>query len=183
MNFLKNPKFWILIGALVLVVLALVAVNLMGSETDQEDKTETTVPAVSDQTTTATNSALPESVSINAVKLANNYFVFERSEFEKAKAANRPILLFFYANWCPTCARQEPVNVDTFNSLNNSNVIGFRVNYNDPDTSDDEEALAKEFGVRYQHTFFTLDKSGKQVDRFLGDTSEQKIKEFLAKIE
>jgi len=31
-------------------------------------------------------------------------------------------------------------------------VIGFRVNYNDDFTDDDERALARKFGVAYQHT-------------------------------
>lgn len=183
MKFLKNPKFWIPAVPISILLILVFALNFAADEvTQNQDRTATTVPVATDSASSATSSAVPQEVTINSTKLANNYFVFERSEYEKAKAANRPIFLFFYANWCPTCARQEPINVVTFNSLTSSNVIGFRVNYNDSDTSDDEEGLAKEFGVRYQHTFFTLDSKGQQVDKFLGDTTEAQLKEFLAKV-
>ena len=39
-----------------------------------------------------------------------------------------------------------------FNELTTDKAIGFRVNYNDSDTDTNEEALAREFGVAYQHT-------------------------------
>ena len=182
MNFWKNPKFWIVVGV-ALIPLTLVAVGFLGrSSKEPEEKTETIVPAVVRETTNATSSATPQSVTIKSQKLAKNYFVYEKSEYEKARSANRPIFLFFYANWCPTCEVQEPITVATLNSLTNSNVIGFRVNYNDSDTSSDEEILAKEFGVRYQHTMFTLDNTGKQIDKFLGETSEDQLKEAFAKV-
>jgi hypothetical protein len=41
---------------------------------------------------------------------------------------------------------------DTFNGLTTDKVIGFRVNYNDNQTDDNEKNLAREFGVAYQHT-------------------------------
>jgi len=110
-------------------------------------------------------------------QLATNYYVFNQQDYEAAKAANRPIYLFFYANWCPTCAKQEPQNVAMFNDLGSQtkygSLVAFRVNFNDSDTDADEEALAKEFGVTYQHTMFVLDKTGQQTKKFLGQTSTQ----------
>lgn len=38
-----------------------------------------------------------------------------------------------------------------FNELTTDTVIGFRVNYNDDQTDNEEKALAREFGVAYQH--------------------------------
>ncbi len=183
MNFWKNPKFWIPAIPVAIIVLAVIVLNLAADKVNEsQPNSSTQVPVSTSSAATSSSSAQPQAVTINSQKLATNYFVYEKSEYEKARSANRPIFLFFYANWCPTCAVQEPLTVATFNSLTNSNVIGFRVNYNDSNTSSDEEALAKEFGVRYQHTLFTLDSSGKQVDKFLGDTSEAKLKEAFAKV-
>lgn len=184
MKYLKNPKIWLSALVILFIVFAIVLLNFLGSNSEGEgEKTETTVPvAMNENSSTESAEAVPQEVTINATKLATNYFVYDKSEFEKAKAANRPILLFFYANWCPTCARQEPINVATFNSLSNSNVIAFRVNFNDSDTSVEEEALAEQFGVTYQHTFFTLNSKGEQVEKFLGDTSSEKLKNYLAEI-
>jgi len=39
-----------------------------------------------------------------------------------------------------------------FDELDTDKVIGFRVNYNDNQTDNDEKNLAKQFGVAYQHT-------------------------------
>ena len=45
-----------------------------------------------------------------------------------------------------------PVMQKVFNELTTDKVIGFRVNYNDDQTDNDEKNLAKQFGVAYQHT-------------------------------
>ena len=39
-----------------------------------------------------------------------------------------------------------------FDELDLEGVVGFRVNYNDNQTDNDEKDLAREFGVAYQHT-------------------------------
>lgn len=183
MNFWKDPRFWIPAVAATILILVVIGLNLAADKVNEgQTNSSTKVPFATSSATTATDAVQPQPVTINSPKLASNYFVYERSEYEKAKAANRPVYLFFYANWCPTCAAQEPLTVETFNSLTNSNLIGFRVNFNDSDTSEDEKELAKEFGVRYQHTMFTLDSSGKQIDKFLGATTEAALKQSFAKV-
>lgn len=90
------------------------------------------------------------------------YLDFVKADYEKAIAEGKVIVLNFYANWCPVCRAETPDIVAGFDSLNNPNVIAFRVNYKDSDTDADEEALAKQFAVPYQHTKVIL-KDGKQV--------------------
>ncbi|MDX1535536.1 MAG: thioredoxin family protein [Candidatus Spechtbacterales bacterium] len=78
---------------------------------------------------------------------------FNQSDYEKALSSGDLVVLYFYANWCPVC--KEEVNnalYPAFNELNKENVVGFRVNFNDNETSSEETALAREFGVAYQHT-------------------------------
>jgi hypothetical protein len=48
-----------------------------------------------------------------------------------------------------------------------------RVNYNDPETDDEENALARKYGVTYQHTFVQIDSQGKEITKWVGgQTSE-----------
>jgi thiol-disulfide isomerase/thioredoxin len=78
--------------------------------------------------------------------------VFNQADYDKAVAEGKLIVLYFYANWCPTCKAEFPSVQAAFDQLNSNKVVGFRVNFNDNETDTSEEALAREFGVPYQHT-------------------------------
>lgn len=77
---------------------------------------------------------------------------FTKADYDAAVKSDKLVVLYFYANWCPICKAEFPVMQKTFNELSTDKVIGFRVNYNDDQTDNDEKNLAKEFGVAYQHT-------------------------------
>lgn len=87
---------------------------------------------------------------------------FIKSDYDTALASGKLVALYFYANWCPICKAEFPEAVKAFDSLTTDTVIGFRVNFNDSDTDPDEVALARQFGVAYQHTK-VLVKDGKSV--------------------
>ena len=88
---------------------------------------------------------------------------FTQADYEKAINSNKLVVLYFYANWCPICKKELASGLyPAFNSLNRDDVVGFRVSYKDSDTDDAEEAVAKEFGVAYQHTKVFL-KNGERV--------------------
>ena len=78
---------------------------------------------------------------------------FTKADYDAAVKTNKLVVLYFYANWCPIC-KNETANAlyPAFNELSSDKVIGFRVNYKDDQTDNDETNLAKEFGVAYQHT-------------------------------
>lgn len=77
---------------------------------------------------------------------------FTKVDYDAALKSDKLIVLYFYANWCPICKVEFPVMQKAFNELTTDKVIGFRVNYNDNQTDSNEVALAKQFGVAYQHT-------------------------------
>ena len=77
---------------------------------------------------------------------------FTKADYDTAVKSDKLVVLYFYANWCPICVAEFPVMQSVFNELTTDKVIGFRVNYNDNQTDDDEKNLAREFGVAYQHT-------------------------------
>lgn len=99
-------------------------------------------------------------------KTANGaiYMPYSREAYDKALIENKIIFLDFYANWCPICLGEAPEIEQGFLKLNNKNIVGFRVNYKDDETNEDEKNLAKEFSIPYQHTKVVL-KNGKEILR------------------
>lgn len=87
---------------------------------------------------------------------------FNQADYEKALAANKTIVLTFYANWCPTCKKQEVGFLEAMQEINDPNVVAFRVNYRDTETDDAEEDLARKFGISVQHSKVIL-QNGQQV--------------------
>ncbi len=59
--------------------------------------------------------------------------------------------------------------------LSAENVVGFRVNYNDDQTDENEKALAKKLGVAYQHTKIVVTPDEKVVSRMLKQQSKREV--------
>lgn len=110
------------------------------------------------------------------VKIGSRYVPYSRAVFEGAVSGRR--VLYFYANWCPIC-RPADQNLRENESKISRDVTVIRVNYNDPDTDQEEKDLAKKYGVVYQHTFVQIDGEGKEVASWSGG----QIEELLANIE
>lgn len=87
---------------------------------------------------------------------------FTKADYDSAVASDKLVVLYFYANWCPICIAEFPIMQKAFNELASDKVVGFRVNYNDNQTDNDEKNLAREFGVAYQHTKVFV-KNGQRV--------------------
>lgn len=88
--------------------------------------------------------------------------VFNQADYDKAISEGKLVTLYFYANWCPICRAEFPKMESAFNQLSSDEVVGFRVNFNDNETNDNEVELAREFGVAYQHTKVFV-QNGEQV--------------------
>ncbi len=102
------------------------------------------------------------------------YYEFNPTAYSKALAENKVILIYFYADWCPICKREQAdATLPAFNELQKSNVVGFRVHYNDGKATAEERDLAKQYGITYQHTKIIL-KDGKQVSKDLNSWNKEK---------
>ncbi len=102
------------------------------------------------------------------------YYEFSQEPYNKALKENKTIFLYFFANWCPICAKeQKEATLPAFNELQNANIVGFRVHYNDNAITSEEKELAKQFGITYQHTKVIL-KDGKQIKKDLNSWDEKK---------
>ncbi len=72
---------------------------------------------------------------------------FNKSDYEAALRTNKLVALYFYASQCLVCDEELSPLYEVFNKLEGAATIGFRVNFNDENTDDDERNLAREFGV------------------------------------
>mgnify|MGYP001573502014 CR=1 FL=1 len=71
------------------------------------------------------------------------------------------VVLFFHANWCPTCItldRDIKANISKIPST----LAILDVNY------DDSTSLKKKYGITYQHTFVQVDKDGNLIKKWSG---------------
>ena len=96
---------------------------------------------------------------------SNNYLEYTAQAFDSDK--NKKRVLYFYANWCPTCRPADAefnANVSKFPK----DLVLFRVNYNDSDTDDTEKALAVKYGITYQHTFVQVDEKSNEIVKWNG---------------
>jgi thiol-disulfide isomerase/thioredoxin len=108
---------------------------------------------------------------------------FNQEDYNKALNTNKLVALYFYANWCPVCKRETSSALyPAFNELTDDDVIGFRINYNDNQTDNNEEELAREFGVAYQHTKVFV-KNGERVLKSPESWDKDRYLEELAKYE
>lgn len=100
----------------------------------------------------------------------SRYVEYTNSALEKA--ADKRRVLYFYASWCPTC---RPADADFRTNLNKfpEDLVLIRVNYNDPDTDQEEKDLAKKYGITYQHTFVQIDAAGAEVKKWNGGQTEE----------
>lgn len=98
------------------------------------------------------------------------YQPFSQSAFDQASGSKR--VLFFFANWCPTC---KPIDAELSASAAKipAGVEIFRVNYNDTETDATDKELAAKYGITYQHTFVQVDANGDEVAKWNGGGLEK----------
>ena len=90
------------------------------------------------------------------------------TDSEKSLPSTSPkTVLFFYANWCPTCKKAD-LDIQAKSSSISTDLSIVRINYNDTDTSDAEKDLAEKYQITYQHTLVYLDENGAEITRWNG---------------
>ena len=104
---------------------------------------------------------------------ASRYVEYSKAALDQA--ADKRRVLYFYASWCPIC---KPADADfkANSSKIPEDVVVLRVNYNDPETDQEEKDLAKQYGITYQHTFVQIDAEGKEVTKWNGGQIEELLK-------
>ncbi|MBI2523539.1 thioredoxin family protein [Candidatus Woesearchaeota archaeon] len=103
------------------------------------------------------------------------YYRFDKAHFENSLQQNKIIFLDFHADWCPICLQEKPDILAAFNELNNDDVVGYQVYYNDGQTTEDDKEMAKKYGITYQHTKAIINKDGEVVSKSLEVFSKEKV--------
>jgi thiol-disulfide isomerase/thioredoxin len=92
------------------------------------------------------------------------------------RAAEGPTVLFFYADWCPTCRAAMKDIDDEIDKLGDITIIV--VDY------DSAKDLRKKYSITYQHTYVRIDADGKTlliwngggVDSILSHIKREEVK-------
>lgn len=150
-----------LLLALLIIGCTQTGVEETSEEVPNTDNTMQETAELPSQSPTTTDSAYQGTILAGTKALVID---FTQEDYESALNSDKTILLYFYANWCPICKREVQEMYSAFNELDNENIIAFRVNYKDSDTDSNEEALARQYGISYQHTKVIL-KNSQQIKK------------------
>ncbi len=88
--------------------------------------------------------------------------------------ADKPVLLDFWATWCPHCKRIAPSYDKVAEEYEGRLVVG-KVD------ADEAPAIAQKFKVEYLPTFILLDTEGNVLDQVVSPANKAAIDEFIAK--
>ena len=125
-----------------------------------------------DEAVEPTSQATPNDSDAN-LESDDKYIEFSESALSNTSSKRR--VLFFYANWCPTCKPADQSFQENAASIPDD-VVVLRVNYNDSDTDQAEKDLAAKYNIGYQHTFVQIDSEGNQVDLWVGGGFDEMLK-------
>ncbi len=134
-----------------LVVIVLVAIFGLGFSLSPQ-KSQPVPAALSGTSATGQNT--------NA-NTSGRYMAYTKDNFDAA--AGRRRILYFHADWCPTC-RPLDRELSENTAAIPEDVVIFKANY------DTESALKKKHSVTYQHTFVQVDAEGTEVTKWSGGT-------------
>lgn len=156
-------KNYLIIGCVVLGIVILAGSGfflLNQSKSDNNSFLTETTNIDADQTKQEDNTS-----DEDMTKEGSRYLIYDNNALDET--ANSKRVLFFYANWCPTC---RPIDAELRQNSDQipTDVSVIRVNFNDPETDEKEKELASTYGVTYQHTFVQIDENGNEVTKWSG---------------
>lgn len=88
-------------------------------------------------------------------------------------AADKPVLVDFWATWCGPCRALEPVLQKNADELGDKMEV-FKLNI------EESQATAQKFGVTSIPTLLMF-KNGEVVDKLIGNPGAKKLREFMDK--
>ena len=164
-----NKSTYLVVGLVVVLVAG--SLYVLSPKRDTAPAPTTITEPTSDETADTQNGKRVMTTESDNVR----YIPYSENAFNAITDKRR--VLFFYASWCPTC---RPADAEFSEKMSQipEDVQILRVNYDDPDTDEDEVALAEKYNITYQHTYVQIDSLGKQVAKWNGGA----LNELLANI-
>lgn len=111
-------------------------------------------------------------VSAQQVALASDHMPYTEQAFAASQHEGKPILVDIAADWCPTCARQEPIIEKLTADPAFRDFVVYRVDF------DAQTKVVRAFGARSQSTLIVF-RGGVEKGRSTGDTNPDSIKKLL----
>ncbi len=99
---------------------------------------------------------------------------FDPATFAALQAANQPVLIDVYADWCPICKQQAPIVGELMANPEFKDFTVLRVNF------DTQKDLRRALGVAQQSTFIVY-RGRQEVARSIADTNKASIAAALRK--
>jgi len=87
----------------------------------------------------------------NIVNLESGYTLYNQDKLANAK--NGKVVLFFHANWCPSCKALDTNIKDNIKNIPN-NLLILKVDY------DSSNSLKQKYGITSQHTLVQVNENG-----------------------
>jgi len=97
---------------------------------------------------------------------------FNQAQFDAAIAAGKPVVVDFWAGWCPVCRAQKPVLTSILQTPEMAGVTMFVADF------DAAHELKKSLRVTGQSTLVVF-KNGKEVARSSGQTQAEPLRALL----
>lgn len=97
------------------------------------------------------------------------YVPYSEEVIEQAFAEGKKVVLFFYAEWCPSC-RVADAEINQNYAEFPHNFVLVQVDY------DTATELKKKYGVTYQHTFVQIDEAGNELVKWNGGGVKEILK-------
>lgn len=138
--------------------------NLLGMQPPVEVPANDNQPAVTDSDSQSPNPANQPagapSDQTETPQVGGTYQDYDPAQVAAA-AESGTAVLFFHANWCPTCRAADADITSNLDQLPKGLAI-FKTDY------DTQNELKKKYGVTYQHTFVQVDADGNLIKKWNG---------------
>jgi thiol-disulfide isomerase/thioredoxin len=108
--------------------------------------------------------------------IAGSIVPFDQARFDALEKAGRPVVLDFYASWCPVCRAQKPTIDALAAQPAAADLTVMVVDF------DKDKAAVHGFDVEYQSTLIAF-RGGREVDRSTGERSAAALGTLFARAE
>jgi len=105
------------------------------------------------------------------VKMAGQVIQVDSSNFDEIINSNMPVLVDFYANWCPPCKTMAPI-IEALATDYSGRIVFSKLN------CDEEPAIARQFSVSSIPTFIFF-KNGSPVKQVIGAVGRDPIEKIM----
>lgn len=111
-------------------------------------------------------------VSTQQIAVASDRMPYTDQAFAASQHEGKPILVDIAADWCPTCARQEPIIDKLTADPAFRDFVVYRVDF------DAQTKVVRAFGAHSQSTLIVF-RGGVEKGRSTGDTNPDSIRKLL----